>query len=97
MFYLLGTAKDQLVHPETPKVKAGLSPEAVARMEEEMESLEKDFKAVEAAYTENMMSLTLARTYLKNLLKSASVVRFLSTNYSEFLPEFENIIATETI
>ena len=94
---ILGTSKDQLVHPKTPKVKVGLSPEEVARMEREMESLEKDFKAVEATYTENMMNLTVARTYIKNLLKNAKVVRFLSTNYSELLSEFEAIAATETM
>ena len=94
---ILGTQRDQLVHPETPKEKAGLSPEEVARMEREMESLERDFKAVEAAYTENMMSLTVARTYIRNLLKNAKVVRFLSTNYSELLSEFEAIAAAETV
>ena len=94
---ILGTPKDQLVNPAEPKVKAGLSPEEVARMEREMESLEKDFKAVETNYTENMMNLTLARTYIKNLLKNVKIVRFLSTNHSEILNEFEVIAATEMV
>jgi hypothetical protein len=94
---ILGTPKDQLMNPAEPKKKAGLSPEEVARLEREMESLEKDFKAVETTYTDNMMNLTLARTYIKNLLKNAKVVRFLSTNYSEFLSEFEAIAAAETV
>ena len=94
---ILGTPKDQLVNPAETKRKAGLSPEEVARLEREMESLEKDFKAVEASYTDNMMNLTLARTYIKNLLKNAKVVRFLSTNFSEFLTEFEAIAAAEMV
>lgn len=94
---ILGSPKDQRVDPGEPKVKNGLSPEEVARMEREMESLEKDFKAVESTYTENMMNLTLARTYIKNLIKNAQVVKFLSANYPEFLSEFEAIAATETI
>ena len=94
---ILGTPKDQLVNPAEPKTKVGLSPEEVARMEREMESLEKDFKAVEVTYTENMMNLTLARTYIKNLLKNAKVIRFLSTNYSDLLSEFETIAAAEVI
>ena len=65
--------------------------------EAEMESLEKDFKSVEANYTENMMNLTLVRTYIKNLLKNAKVVRFLSTNYAELLSAFEDIAAAETM
>jgi hypothetical protein len=92
-----GTSKDQLVNPDEPKKKAGLTPEEAARMEQEMESLEKDFKAVEAAYTENMMNLTLARTYIKSLLKNAKVIRYLSANHAEYLAEFEAIVAAETV
>lgn len=43
------------------------------------------------------MNLTLARTYIKNLLKNGKVVRFLSTNYAKFLSEFEAIAAAETV
>lgn len=42
--------KDQRVDPGVPKVKTELSPKEVAPMEREMESLEKDFKEVEATY-----------------------------------------------
>jgi hypothetical protein len=74
-----------------------MTAEEAAKMELEMESLEKDFKAVEAAYTENMMNLTMARTYIKSLLKNAKVVRYLSANHAEFLAEFEAIVAAETV
>lgn len=94
---VLGTPRDQLVRPETSKTKAGLSPEDVARMEEEMQSLGKDIKAVEASYTENMMNLTLARTYIKSLVKNAKVVKFLSVNYPEFLSEFRIIAEREIV
>ena len=94
---IVGTKPDQLVNPVAPKQKVGLSPEEVARMEREMESLGRDFKAVESSYTENMMNLTLARTYIKNLLKNAKVVRFLSTNYSEILAAFEDIATAESV
>jgi RepB plasmid partitioning protein len=92
-----GTKPDQLVNPKEPKKKTGMTPEEAARMEQEMESAEKDFKAVEAAYTENMMNLTLARTYIKSLLKNAKVIRYLSANHAEFLSGFEDIVASETV
>jgi hypothetical protein len=66
-------------------------------MEREMESLEKDFKAVKANFTENMMCLTCARGYIKKLLDNAKVVRFLNANYSDIFPGFENIVATEAV
>jgi ParB-like chromosome segregation protein Spo0J len=94
---ILGTPKDQLVNPEEPKKKAGLSVEDIARMENEMESLQRDFKAVEDTYAENMLTLTVARSYIKKLLKNAKVVRFISANHSDILSEFETITAAEAV
>jgi hypothetical protein len=93
----LGTPRDQLANPETPKVKEGMSREEIARMEQEMESLEKDFKAIDEAYGENMLNLTVVKGYTKKLLENAKVTRFLKTNYPEFLSEFEWIATAETL
>jgi len=94
---VLGTRKDQLAQPNKPKIKEGLSPEQIGKMEQEMESLEHDFKAVEETYGENMLNLTCARGYIKKLLDNAKVVRFLNANYSDIFPEFEAIVAAETV
>lgn len=94
---ILGTPRDQLVNPAAPKEKAGLTPADVAKMEREMESLERDFKAIEATYTENMMSLTLARGYIKKLLDNGKVVRFLNGNYADLCGEFETIVSAEMV
>ncbi|MGN6644537.1 MAG: plasmid partitioning protein RepB C-terminal domain-containing protein [Verrucomicrobiota bacterium] len=74
---VFGTPKDQLANPEEPKQKKGLSREEIAKMEEEMEMLERDLKAVDQAYGENMLNLTLARGYIKKLLDNNKIVRFL--------------------
>lgn len=92
---VLGTRKDQLVNPAVPKEKTGLTSEAVAQMEREMESLERDFKAIEATYRENMMSLTLARSYLRKLLKNGKVVRFLNAHYADLYSELESTAMAE--
>jgi hypothetical protein len=94
---VLGTSKDQLVNPDEPKEKKGMSPEDIARMESEMESLERDLKAVTDNYTENMFTLTTAQTYIKNLLKNAKVVRYLNANHAEIYSEFETIASAETV
>jgi len=93
----LGTSRGQLVDSETPKVKEGLSREEIARMEQEMESLEKDFKAIDEAFGENMLNLTVVKGYTKKLLENAKVIRFLKANYPEFLSEFEWIASAETL
>ena len=62
-----------------------------------METLEHDLKSVEASYGENMLNLTLARGYVKKLIDNAKVVRFLNTNHSDILSEFESIAAAESL
>jgi hypothetical protein len=93
---VLGTPKEQLTNPEEPKEKEGMSAEAIARMEQEMESLEHDLKSVEESYGENMLNLTLARGYIKRLLDNAKVVRFLNANHADILREFESVVATDS-
>ena len=94
---VLSTPKDHLAQPGKAKVKEGLSAEEIAKMEQEMESLEHDFKAIEESYGENMLNLTLARGYVKKLIDNAKVVRFLNGNYRDILSEFEALAAAETL
>jgi hypothetical protein len=94
---IVGTPKDQLVSPAAPKEKAGLSAEEVAKMEREMESLERDLKSATDNYTENMFTLTTAQTYIKNLLKNGKIVRYLNANHAEIYAEFETIAAAESV
>lgn len=90
------TAKDQMLDPQKPKAKS-ISPEDLAKMEAEMEVLERNFKAIEDTYAENMLNFTVIRGYLKRLLENTKVVRFISTKHEDLFPEFERIVATETI
>lgn len=94
---MLGTSRDQMVSPQERKKKAGMTAEEVARMEREMESLEQDFKAIETNYTENMMSLTLARGYIKRLLGNNRVLRYLREHHGDLLTEFEGIVVAEAV
>lgn len=66
-------------------------------MEEEMEALENDFKAVEESYAENMLNLTVIRVYLKRLMEDGKVVRFLGSKHPDLFTEFERVVATENL
>ena len=88
---MLATPMDQMVAPQEPKKKVGMTAEELARMEREMESLEKDFKGIEANYTENMMSLTLAKGYIKRLLENSRVLRHLREHQGDLLAKNEGI------
>lgn len=92
---VLGTPKHQLANPEEPKRRAGMSAEEIARLEGEMESLERELRAVTDSYTENMFTLQTAQTYMRSLLKNAKVVRYLNGNHAEIYTEFEAMTAGE--
>jgi ParB-like chromosome segregation protein Spo0J len=94
---VLGTPRDQMLSPQQGKKKKGMTVEELARMEREMESLEQDFNSIESSYTENMMSLTLARGYIKRLLENNRVLRHLRDYHVDLLTEFEGIAAAETM
>ena len=94
---VLTTPKDQLVNPEEPKRKEGLTREEIGKMEVEMEALERDLKAVERNYGENMLNLALAKGYTRKLLDNAKVVRFLNGNYRDLLSEFESLAAAQRV
>jgi len=94
---VLGTPKDQLVNPDEPKQKKGMTREEIGKLEAEMETLERDLKAVERSYGDNMLNLTLARGYVKKLLDKTRVVRFLNANHPDIFTEFESLTAAEAL
>jgi ParB-like chromosome segregation protein Spo0J len=94
---VLTTPKDQQLHPEEPKRKEGLTREEIGKMEVEMEALERDLKAVERNYGENMLNLALAKGYTRKLLDNAKVVRFLNGNYRDLLTEFESLATAQGV
>lgn len=92
-----GTNPEEKLPDAEPKKKSGLTAEELARMECEMETLEKDFKNIEANYTENMMSLTLARGYLKRLLENNRVTKHLREHHGDLFSEFEAIAVADAV
>ena len=93
----IGTPKSQLVESEKPKTRPGMTPEEIARLEREMEILERDFKAIEQTYGENVLNLTLVRGYFKKLIENPKVVKFLGGKHSELFAEFQAIAVMEAI
>lgn len=94
---LIGTPKHQLLNPQEPKTAKGMTVEEIARLEEEMESLHTDFKAIETTYGDNMLNLTVARSYVKKILENAKVARFLKTRHEDLFSEFEILAAKELL
>ena len=95
---ILGTPPDQLTKvAPAKKRKKGFSPENIARLESEMAMLERDFKAMEAGYGQNVLHLTLASAYIRKLLENVNVVAALKAGHAEILAEFQKISALEAL
>ncbi len=94
---VLGTSKDQLVTGDLPKKKKGMSAEAIAKMEQEMEALENGMKAISETYRENMFTLQTAQTYIKALLKNVRIARYLKVKHAEIGLEFDTLAAMESV
>ncbi len=94
---LKGTNTDDLVNPNEPKKAKGMTPEEIARMEQEMATISGDFKAIEATYGETVLNLTLAKNYVVSLLGNAKISRFLATRHSDYFAEFQKHAATDRL
>ena len=94
---LVGTARDQLAKPEEPKRVKGLSAEEIARVEREMESLERDFRIFQDQFGQNTLHLGAAQRYLRRLLDNTKVKRFLQQRHPEILEELNDIAALESL
>lgn len=88
---LAATPKDQLVDPEKPKKIKGLDEDQMARMESEMESLQREYRLIEENYGKDVLNLTLSKGYLGSLLGNARIVRYLAQSHAEILTQFQKI------
>lgn len=93
----VGTPVDQLAHPEKGKKVPNLSAEEVARMERELESLERDFKSVESSYGENMLNLTVITGYVRKLSENAGIMKFLRSRHPDLCTELERVVSAEPV
>lgn len=88
---LAATPQEQLLDPEKPKKVKGLDEEQMARMESEMESLQREYRLIEENYGKDVLNLTLAKGYLGSLLGNARIVRYLAQHHADILTQFQKI------
>jgi hypothetical protein len=89
---LMATNANDLIRPPKDKAKRGLSPEQVARMETEMESLQRQIKQLDDSYGQEYLALMMARGYLVGLLGNGRVARFLNQRHADVLKELQAVV-----
>jgi len=85
------THPDMLVEPDKHKVVEGLTAEQVAKMEKEMEALQRDLKLVEESHGNQVLNLVLARSYLSKLFANSRIIRYLGQHHADILRELQTI------
>jgi len=88
---LAGTPQTQLAEGSKPKRIKGITPEAMARMENELARLQESITSIQETYGQDHLYLTVIKGYLAKLLGNARVVRYLMQHRPEFLAEFQSI------
>jgi hypothetical protein len=85
------TQSDMLVEPDKHKTAQGLTPEQVAKMEKEMEVLQRDLKLVEESHGNEVLNLVLARGYLIKLFSNSRVARYLGQHHADIFRELQSM------
>jgi hypothetical protein len=70
----------------------GLSDRQVSLMQQESESLDREFRAVEKTYSADHLDLAMAFGYIERLLGNARVVGFMAQHHPDILSEFQSKI-----
>ncbi len=92
---LAATPNGQLTNPKKAKNIKGLNSGQISRMENEMASVEREYRLIEENYRPDVLNHTFAKGYLNSLLSNVRVVRFLAKYHGEVLTEFQNITKIE--
>jgi len=88
---LAATRPDMLVDSDKHKVIEGLTSEQVAKMEKEMEGLQRDLKLIEESYGNQVLNLVLARGYLSKLFANTRVARYLGQHHADIFRELQTV------
>lgn len=94
---IAATPKDMLTDAAQVKKTPMLSADEIARMEREMETLQRDLHAHEDSYGKNFLNLVIVRGYLSKLLDNGRVVRFLSNSHPDLLNGFQQIVESTSL
>ena len=94
---LAATRREDLAQPDRPKKIGGLTPEQMARMEREMDGLQREFKTVSASYGDTVLNLVVAAGYVSSLIGNPRMSGYLESHHPEILTEFRAIVAATSL
>ncbi len=94
---LVAATPHDMMSTERVKTRVTLSAEHVARMQREMETLQRDMQTHEDTYGQNFLNLVVVRGYLAKLLDNGKAVRYLSSGHPDVLNAFQQIVDSTSL
>lgn len=94
---LAATPSDLLVDGAKTMKRLGVGKDQMLKMENEMASLQRQYKLVEQTYGQDVLDLVLAKGYLSKLLGNAGIEKYLQRHHPEILREFKGIASSQTL
>jgi RepB plasmid partitioning protein/ParB-like nuclease domain len=91
------TQPDMLVEPDKHKTVKGLTTEQIAKMEKEMEVLQRDVKLFQEDHGKQVLNFVLARGYVLKLFGNSRVTRYLDQHHPEIFHELQAISQNESL
>ncbi|HAH86232.1 MAG TPA: chromosome partitioning protein ParB, partial [Armatimonadetes bacterium] len=88
------TPADQMVDSVKTRKNCNISPEELARMQRELDTLQHNLQMREDSYGENFLNLVVIRGYLSKLLSNERVVHYLSSNHADLVKGLQQITAS---
>jgi ParB-like chromosome segregation protein Spo0J len=86
------TNRELLVSAGESKKAFGLTPEQLAKMEREVEGLQRELKLIEESYGTETLNLVLARAYLLRLLSNNRVMRYLNQHHADLVVALKTVV-----
>jgi len=94
---LSSSGDDDLMKPRRRAPPPIVTSADLSLMERELKTAQKDFKAVEMNYGNDLVNLVIAARYVSILLSRPRIVGYLDANHPEMLVEFRDILSAASM
>ncbi len=94
---LVTTRQNDLAQPDKRKKVGKMTPEQMTRLESEMNTLNQDFRALEASYGDDVLQLVISAGYVSRLLANSAIASHLRKHHPELLEELRGVVSAASL
>lgn len=91
------TPVEQVIETDKPTSKNHFAAEDLSKIEREMESIGHEMRTLEESHGRNVLNLVIVVGYLKKLLASANVVKYLARKHPDLFSQFQKLVESTSL